>query len=104
MNPNASRLRDELWMSVKDWLATRAVKLPKDELLRMELVAPRYNFTSSGKLVVESKDSLRKRGMRSPDLADSLCLTFAGTAASVGGRALAWKPGKPLSRGIRGVV
>jgi phage terminase large subunit len=104
MNPNASRLRDELWISVKDWLTTRAVKLPKDDLLRMELVAPRYNFTSSGKLVVESKDSLRKRGMRSPDLADSLCLTFAGTAASVGGRAPAWKPGKSLSRGIRGVV
>jgi len=104
MNPNANRLRDELWMSVKDWLGTRAVKIPRDDALRHELVAPRYNFTSSGKLVVESKDSMRKRGMRSPDLADALCLTFAGNAALVGGRALAWKPGKPLSRGIRGVV
>ena len=104
MNPNANRLRDELWMSVKDWLGTRAVKIPRDDALRHELVAPRYNFTSSGKLVVESKDSMRKRGMRSPDLADALCLTFAGNAALVGGRALAWKPGRPLSRGIRGVV
>lgn len=104
MNPNANRLRDELWMAVKDWLATRAVKLPRDESLRQELVAPRYNFTSSGRLVVESKDSMRKRRMRSPDLADALCLTFAGNAAAVGGRALAWKPGKPLTRGIRGVV
>lgn len=104
MNPNANKLRDELWMAVKDWLGTRAVKLPREEALRQELVAPRYSFTSSGKLVVESKDSLRKRGMRSPDLADALCLTFASTAAGVGGRALAWKPGKPLSRGIRGIV
>ena len=104
MNPNANRLRDELWMAVKDWLATRAVKLPRDESLRQELVAPRYNFTSAGRLVVESKDSMRKRRMRSPDLADALCLTFAGNAAAVGGRALAWKPGKPLTRGIRGVV
>ena len=104
MNPNANRLRDELWMSVKDWLETRAVKLPKDETLRHELVAPRYTFTSNGKVQVESKDGMRKRGMRSPDLADSLCLTFAGTAAMVGGRALAWRPGKSLKREIRGIV
>ena len=104
MNPNANKLRDELWLAAKDWLATRAVKLPKDDLLRMELVAPRYNFTSSGKLVVESKDSMRKRGQRSPDLADALCLTFAGNAAMVGGRVSMWAPGKPLRRSIRGVV
>jgi hypothetical protein len=104
MNPNANKLRDELWMSAKDWLSTRAVKLPKDDMLRMELVAPRYTFTSSGKLVVESKDSMRKRGQRSPDLADSLCLTFAGNAAMVGGRTSAWVPGRPLRRGIRGIV
>jgi hypothetical protein len=104
MNPNANRLRDELWLSVKDWLSTRAVKLPKDETLRHELVTPRYSFTSSGKVVVESKDSLKRRGYRSCDLADSLCLTFAGNAAMVGGRALSWLPGKPLRRSIRGVV
>jgi hypothetical protein len=104
MNPNANKLRDDLWMSVKDWLGTRAVKLPNDESLRQELVAPRYSFTSLGKIVVESKDSMRRRGMRSPDLADALCLTFAGQAAQVGGRALAWKPGKPLKRSIAGIV
>jgi hypothetical protein len=93
-----------LWLSVKDWLATRSVKLPKDETLRHELVAPRYSFTSTGKVVVESKDGLKKRGMRSPDLADALCLTFAGQAALVGGRGSAWLPNKPLRRSIRGVV
>jgi len=104
MNPNAAKLRDELWISVKEWLATKAVRLPDNEVLRHELVAPRYTFSSVGKLVVESKDSMRKRGMRSPDLADSLCLTFASAAAGVGGRALAWRPGKPIRRGISGVV
>ena len=104
MNPNVYRLRDELWVVVRDWLATRVAKLPKDPTLRHELVAPRYSFRSDGILVVETKDSMRKRRMRSPDLADALCLTFAGNAAMVGGRSLAWKPGKPLSRGIRGIV
>jgi hypothetical protein len=104
MNPNANKLRDELWLSVKDWLATRAVKLPKDDTLRHELVAPRYNFTSSGKVVVESKDSMKRRGMRSPDLADALCLTFASNAALVGGRGTSWVSGKSLRRSISGVV
>jgi hypothetical protein len=104
MNPNAHRLRDELWMSVKDWLSTRAVKLPRSEDLRHELVAPRYTFSSNGKVVVESKDSMKKRKMRSCDLADSLALTFGGVAAMVGGRALSWRPGKPITRSIRGVV
>lgn len=104
MNPNANKLRDELWLSVKDWLATRAVKLPKDDTLRHELVTPRYNFTSNGKIVVESKDSLKRRGYRSCDLADSLCLTFASTAAMVGGRGSNWVSGKSLRRGISGVV
>lgn len=104
MNPNANKLRDELWLSVKDWLATRAVKLPADDQLRHELVAPRYTFTSSGKVQVESKDSMRKRRMRSPDLADALCLTFASQAAMVGGRAPRWVPGQALKRHIKGVI
>lgn len=104
MNPNANRLRDELWLSVKDWLATRAVKIPKDDTLRHELVTPRYNFTSNGKIVVESKDSLKRRGYRSCDLADSLCLTFASNAAMVGGRGSSWRPGTSIKRNIRGII
>src|SRR4029077_15242108 len=35
------------------------------------------SFTSTGKMVVESKADMKKRGMRSPDLADAFLLTFA---------------------------
>ena len=61
-------------------------------------MSPRYTFSSNGRLVVESKAELRKRGLRSPDLADALCLTFASNAAMVGGRASSWVKGKPLKR------
>ncbi len=104
MNPQAHKLRDELWLSLKAWLSTRAVRIPRDDSLRHEIVAPRYSFASTGRIVVESKDAMRKRGMRSPDLADALCLSFAGDAAIVGGRATPWVKGKPLMRNIRGVV
>ena len=49
---------------------------------------------------VEGKSEMKRRGLRSPDIADALCLTFAGQAAVVGGRALKWVPGKALQRGV----
>ena len=104
LNQQAARLRDELWMATKDWLDTRSVKLPKDDDLRAELTGPTYSFTSNGKIKVEGKSEMKRRGMRSPDLADALCLTFASQAAGVGGRALRWVPGKPLKRNLSGIV
>lgn len=104
MNAQAAKLRDELWLSLKEWLNARACKLPKIDELRQELVAPTYTFTSNGKIKVEGKQEMKRRGMRSPDLADALGLTFASVASRVGGRSPRWVPGKALKRGIRGVV
>jgi phage terminase large subunit len=104
MNQQAAKLRDELWLDVKEWLNQRACRLPRMDELRQELVAPTYTFTSNGKIKVEGKADLKRRGMRSPDLADSLCLTFASIASRVGGRSPRWVPGKPLKRAIKGVV
>ena len=104
MNQQAAKLRDELWLSVKEWLNARACRLPKMDELRQELVAPTYTFTSNGKIKVEGKADMKRRGMRSPDLADAICLTFASVASRVGGRSPKWVPGKPLKRSIRGVV
>lgn len=104
LNQQAARLRDELWLACKDWLDTRAVKLPKDDELRQELTGPTYSFTSNGRIKVEGKSEMKRRGMRSPDIADAMCLTFASQAAGVGGRALKWIPGKPLKRNVIGVV
>jgi len=71
------RLRDELWGRLKEWLGTRRVRLPKDDKLRDDLLAPKYSFSSDGRLLVESKDKMRSRGQPSPDSADALMLTLA---------------------------
>jgi len=39
-----------------------------------------YRIDSNGCLVVEDKDSMRKRLGQSPDLADALCCTFCPPA------------------------
>jgi hypothetical protein len=104
MNPQASRLRDELWLNLRDWLQQRACKLPKLDELRVEISAPLYKFNSNGTYKIEAKDEMKRRIRRSPDLADALCVTFAGDASLVGGRSMRWTPGVPLKRGLRGIV
>lgn len=77
------RMRDELWWSAREWFRALDCKIPDDGALLSELTSPTYNFTSGGKLKVESKDEMKKRTAKtassmgkSPDLADAFCLTF----------------------------
>ncbi len=70
------RLRDELWWSMREWFEARDVRMPRDEELIGELCMPTYKLTSAGKIQVESKSDMKARGIASPDLADSLMLTF----------------------------
>jgi hypothetical protein len=98
-------LRAELWFKVKAFLEARDSKLPKDDKLLAELVSPRYKFTSSGKMQIESKDQMRKRGLPSPDRADAVCLCFAGQAATAlhgANTRTSWKT--PIKRNISGIV
>jgi hypothetical protein len=96
-------LRSELWFKAKGWLEDRSCKLPKDDQLLAELTAIRYSFTSSGKMKAESKDEMRKRGLKSPDLADALCLTMASDAATaLSGSISTWK--RPIRRNLKGIA
>ena len=72
------RLRDELWFRARAWLEQRQCYIPNHAKLIAELTAPRFKYTSQGKVKVESKDEMKKRGLTSPDIADAFCLTFAG--------------------------
>jgi hypothetical protein len=74
------RLRDELWYRSREWFEAKDCRIPDDGAFVAEMAAPRFQFTSAGKIKVESKDELRKRGIASPDMADAFCLTFASNA------------------------
>jgi phage terminase large subunit len=98
-------LRAELWGKMKNWLEQRGCAIPKDDDLLAELTAPRYSFNSSGRLRVESKDEMKKRGLSSPDLADACILTLAGDAAvGIYGSNSGSTWAKPLKRLLKGVV
>lgn len=99
---NCYRLRDELWFEMKSWFAGRDVRIPNDSVLTTELAMPRFGYASDGKLKVESKADMRRRGVRSPDAAESLMLTFASNAATaLRGRG---RTRTAIKRRIKGIV
>lgn len=52
------------------------IVMPNDPVLQSELSMPTWDPTSSGKILIESKKSMKSRGVSSPDRADALALTF----------------------------
>lgn len=69
--------RAEMWGVCKDWLTDGPVQIPDVDSLHADLCGVRYKFDSLTRLVIEPKDQMKKRGLRSPDESDALCLTFA---------------------------
>lgn len=67
-------LRAFMWDQMKDWLETASI--PNEQELRVSLTALRYGY-KGGALLLESKEDMKKRGIKSPDEGDSLALTFA---------------------------
>ena len=80
MGTTYRNLRAELWYKAKAWFEARDCRIPNDDALVAELATVRYFFTSSGKIQVEGKDDIRKRGLRSPDcfVAGTMVLTPNG--------------------------
>jgi hypothetical protein len=57
---------------------------PEDEKLTDELMSVRYKFSTRQSMVIESKDDMRKRGLKSPDFADAVIYAYSEPAWSSG--------------------
>lgn len=71
--------RTELWARMRDWLggAMLGKELDEDRKLCEDLVGPEYEFLGKEeKLKLEAKEKMKKRGLKSPDNADALAVTF----------------------------
>jgi hypothetical protein len=72
--------RVELWARLKEWMETGC--LPDNKDLVADLRAPQYDWHQiNGKLTLETKEDMRKRGLSSPDMAEALIQTFARPVA-----------------------
>jgi hypothetical protein len=69
----------EMWYGMAKKIEDAEIILPEDEDLTAQLTCRRTITNSKGKLGVESKDSMRARGIASPDRADALALCLSST-------------------------
>ncbi|MHA6684488.1 hypothetical protein [Mesorhizobium sp. A556] len=70
--------RAEIWGKSKDWLdEPGGVSIPDSDPLQADACAPGYKYDSLSRVLLESKDDIRRRGLRSPDEWDAVALTFA---------------------------
>src|SRR5215207_10823486 len=53
---------------------------PDDDKLAAQLGSIKWGIDSRGRIEIESKDDMRKRGLPSPDRADASAMIFAGRA------------------------
>jgi hypothetical protein len=74
--------RAEMWHDVREWLMDIPTQIPNEQALLSDLCGVQYRFDSKGRLLIESKVDMKKRGVRSSDTADALCLTFAYPATT----------------------
>jgi len=71
--------RAEMWGDMREWLTYGCID--NEATLIDDLTGPEYSIHLKGQIKLETKDSMKKRGLASPDDGDALALTFAEQVA-----------------------
>lgn len=79
VRPGPKNRRAEMWKRSNDWLKQPGgADIPDEGVLQSDACAPGYKYDlRTQHLVLESKDDMKKRKVRSPDDWDAIALTFA---------------------------
>lgn len=76
--PGARNRRAEMWKRSNDWLGEPGgADIPDKDSLQADACGPGYHYDVNQRLLLESKEHMRSRGVRSPDEWDAIALTFA---------------------------
>lgn len=74
--------RAEMWWRMKDWFEDQPCRIPNDPAFISDITAPQPRVSSNGRKLLEKKEHMKTRGIRSPDGGDALALTFAYEVAT----------------------
>ncbi len=80
---HCANMRSYMWFKMRDWLAKGAIDTGREgnsltrDRLEMDLTGPGFLADKKDRLLLESKESMKERGLASPDDGDALALTFA---------------------------
>ncbi len=95
--PGPRNRRAEMWERSRDWLDEEGgVDIPDSDSLQADACAPGYSYDLQQRLLLEAKEHMAARGIRSPDEWDAVALTFAEPVAEP-------RPARPVER-VRGAT
>lgn len=78
--------RAEMWLRSREWLEDiGGVQIPDSDSLQADACGPGYKYDSHTRIVLESKEDMRRRDVKSPDEWDAVALTFAEPVADAAG-------------------
>jgi len=76
--PGPRNRRAEMWKRSRDWLdEPGGADIPDTDAVQADACGPGYHYDMHQRLLLESKEHMRARGIRSPDEWDAVALTFA---------------------------
>lgn len=91
--PGPRNRRAEMWKRSNDWLQEPGgADIPDVDSLQADACGPGYSYDANQRLLLESKEHMRARGVRSPDDWDAIALTFAEPVKEPRERKPAHKP------------
>jgi hypothetical protein len=71
-----ANVRAEAYWQLAERFQKCEINIPDDLEVIAQLSSIKYKFDSHGRLQIEAKEDMKKRGLKSPDKADSLVLAF----------------------------
>lgn len=81
-DPGCLNKRAEMWKLMRDWLKEGGA-IEQSQELRDDLIGPETVARVDGKIQLESKADMKKRGLPSPNKADCLAISFAYPVAAL---------------------
>lgn len=66
----------EMYWNMRIGFMQSDVSIPNDDILVSQIASIRYFYTKTGQIAIESKDDMKRRGLKSPDRADALAIAF----------------------------
>jgi hypothetical protein len=73
---NYANMSTYLWAELRDGLREEAISFPNNTKLVAQLSTRKYSLNSSGKIILETKEAMKKRKLPSPDIADAVSLAY----------------------------
>lgn len=72
----ANARSEDSW-AVRDRLESGELALPDDDMLKAQMAGIKYSLQSDRKILIESKEKMRGRGLLSPDRLDAVVMSFS---------------------------